>query len=115
MSRSRLVYGSIVLGLLLSQPAYAHGQEVLLFPIVLIFGLHLIPVADLFRRGLWSYAALYIFTQPAVWLLAAGTGYFFALIGGSSLGVVGGFIVLTILPFVYWRRILHWSKANVSA
>lgn len=115
MRKLQRVYGFVVLGLFLSQPAYAHGQDVLIFPFAIVFGLHLIPVVDFFRRRLWSYAALYVFTQPAVWLLAAGAGYGIDFFWGPSIGLAGGFVALAILPFVYWRQILRWSQADVSA
>jgi hypothetical protein len=120
MSNFRVTTGAMVLAVLWPLPAYAHGEEAVVLPILLVLASHLIPVADLGRRGSWGYAAFFIVTQPVLWGIAAAVAYVIATIGSFfvgeeaavSIAVVLGLVIFAVLPFAYWRRLLRWRDTD---
>jgi hypothetical protein len=119
MSRLNLPSGLLAIGILFPLPAHAHGEEGVISIFLIVIASHLIPVADLLRRRLWSKVAFFLFTQPVLWCIAGATGYCVAMIGHFFVGeqampfaVIVGFIVFAVLPFIYWRRLLRWSNAD---
>ncbi len=111
----------LLLGTGIPSVAHAHGEEVLIFPLLVVLAAHFVPVADLLRRGALTYAAFYFFTQPVLWGVAAAVGFVIALVAHPVIGesampvaLVCGFLVFSASPFFYWRLLLRWHARDAA-
>lgn len=111
----------LLLGTAIPSAAHAHGEEALIFPLLVVLAAHLVPAADFLRRGAWTYAALFIFSQPVLWGVAAAVGFIVAIVGHPVIGenampvaLVCGFLVFCVLPFFYWRLLLRWHSRDAA-
>ena len=127
--------GLFTAGMLLPGSAYAHGIDALAGPLLLIVATCIIPAADLLRRGAWRLLFFYVLGLPFIWVSSFVMGYLtllamqllawllhtmglpyasdesLSLIGAVSLGV----LLIVVLPFIYWRRLLRPYRLQRAA
>ena len=104
--------------------AHAHGQEALGALFLLLAAPHLIPLADLLRRGVWARALLYCAAWPVLAMLAyllgsalgAALGGLAPLLGlqsrdASAVSLIAMLTLFLIQPFVLWWWLLkRWDR-----
>jgi hypothetical protein len=107
-------YYIYMLCILTPKSAYAYGQEAALIPLFFIALILLIPLVNLILRGAWNYSALYVLAIPFIWFFAWVIGMGLTMLGGvfATFGLVLGVGIASIMPFVFWRRILKWIDAK---
>lgn len=105
----------LLASLLLPLAARAEDIPGYVWPGLAILLSHLYPAMDLLRRKAWSFAALYVFSQPVVWGLAGSIAYVVMVFsspesrqGTFTPAVLAGLAVLAVTPFIYWRMLTGW-------